>query len=118
MKRVKDVDEYIKNAPKEVQDKLKELRKAIKEAAPDAEEKISYSMPYYGYKGRLAYFANAKNHIGLYVMPPVIEDHKQELKGYETAKATVQFPLDEKLPIALIKTLIKAGVKKNDEKKK
>src|SRR3989344_1195608 len=101
MKRFDDVDEYIKNTPRDIQSKLKLLREVIKKVAPSAEERISYGMPYYGYKGRLAYFAYAKNHIGLYIPPPVIEEHKNELKNYETAKATIRFPLDKKLPITL-----------------
>lgn len=118
MKKAKNVDSYIKNAPKEVQGKLKEIRTAIKSVAPKAEEKISYSMPYYGYKGRLAYFAYAKKHIGLYAMPPITDDFKKELESYKTSTATIQFPLDKKLPIALIKKLIKAGVKNNEAKLK
>src|SRR3989344_1782592 len=116
MKPIKDVDEYITSAPKEVQGKLRELRATIKAVAPKAQERISYRMPYYGYKGQLAYFAYAKEHIGLYVPPPVIEAHKKELKDYETAKATVRFPLNEKLPILLIKKLVKARMKKNEVK--
>ncbi len=69
MKTAKNVDEYIANAPEELQSKLKQLRKVIKDSAPEALEKISYGMPYYGYKGRLAYFAYAKEHIGLYIPP-------------------------------------------------
>jgi len=114
MKRPKTVDAYIASAPKEVRSKLVQLRKIIKSVASKAVEKISYGMPYYGYKGRLAYFAYAKNHVGLYVMPPVIQNHKIDLKGYETSKATVRFPLNKKLPVALIKKLVKAGVKKNE----
>lgn len=114
MKRAHNVDEYIAGAPKEVQGKLRELRKAIKEVAPDAEEKISYGMPYYGYKGRLIYFAYARHHIGIYPMPPIIEEFKQELKKYQTGKATVQFPLSEELPINLIKKLVKARVRMNE----
>src|SRR3989344_6764964 len=106
MKRTKDVDEYIANAPKELQSKLRELRKAIRDCAPEAVEKISYGMPYYGYKGRLAYFAYAKKHVGLYVMPPIVANHKKELKKNETITATVRFPLDEKLPVTLIKKLV------------
>ncbi|MBI2029610.1 DUF1801 domain-containing protein [Candidatus Gottesmanbacteria bacterium] len=79
----------------------------IRNTAPNAKERISYGMPYYSYKGRLVYFAFAKNHIGLYIPPPVIEEHKSELKNYQTAKAKVQFPLDKKLPIPLIKNLLK-----------
>ena len=118
MKRAKDVDEYIANGPKEVRGKLKELRGIIKSTIPKAEEKISYGMPYYGYKGRLVYFALSKKHIGLYIPPPVIEEHKKELKNYGTSKATVRFPLDEKLPISLIKKLVKARMKTNEEAEK
>ena len=117
MKKAKDVDEYIAKAPKEVRGKLKELRTIIKSTAPKAEERISYGMPYYGYKGRLVYFAFAKKHIGLYVPPPIIEEHKKELKNYETAKATVRFPLNKKLPLSLIKKLVKARAKKNEARK-
>ena len=117
MKKAKDVDEYIAKAPKEVRRKLKELRAIIKSVAPKAEERISYGMPYYGYKGRLVYFAFAKKHIGLYVPTPVIEEHKKELKDYGTAKATVRFPLNKKLPLPLIKKLVKARVKKNEARK-
>ena len=115
MKPVKDVDEYIALAPKEVQDKLKEIRATIKTAAPGAQERISYGMPYYYHKGRLVYFGISKKHIGLYIPTPVIEEHKSELKGYETSKATVRFSLNKKLPVSLIKKLIKVRNKKNDE---
>jgi uncharacterized protein YdhG (YjbR/CyaY superfamily) len=110
----KNVDEYIAGAPKEVQSKLIELRAAIREAAPTAVESISYNMPYYDYKGRLAWFGLAKTHIGLYIRPPIVEEHKSELKGYETTKSTVRFPLDKQIPITLIKKLVKARMKKND----
>ncbi len=116
MQRAISVNAYIAAAPKETQAKLKELRSLIKSVAPKAEEKISYGMPYYGYNGRFAYFAYAKKHIGLYVMPPVVANHKKDLNGYVTAKATVQFPLEKKLPVALIKKLLKAGVKQNEER--
>ena len=112
----KDVDTYIATAPKEIQGKLKVLRTAIRQVAPTAIERISYGMPYYDYKGRLVYFAFAKSHIGLYIPPPVIEEHKSELKNYETATSTIRFPIDKPLPIALIKTMIKAKMKKNEAK--
>ncbi len=70
-------------------------------------------MPYYGYKGRLAYFSYFKNHIGLYLTPPIIEEFKKELKDYGTSTATIRFPHKEKLPVALIKKLIKARMKRN-----
>lgn len=112
------VGAYIASAPKEVRAKLKELRKLILSVAPKAEENISYGMPYYGYKGRLAYFAHAKKHIGLYIPPPVIAEHKKELKDYVTAKATIQFQLDKKLPAKLIKKLVRARLNKNESNRK
>jgi len=115
MKTFKNVDEYIAAAPKEVQSRLKEMQAAIREVAPDAVEKISYGMPYYGYKGRLVYFGHAKKHIGLYIPTPVVEQHKDELKDYQTAAATIRFPLDKKLPITLIKKLVKARMRMNEE---
>lgn len=118
MEKPKDVNTYIGAAPKEVRAKLKELRAVIRKTAPGAEERISYGMPYYHYKGRLAYFSFWKTHIGLYIPTPVIEEHKSELKAYETSNATVRFPLDEKLPVMLIKKLVRARMKKNDAKKK
>jgi uncharacterized protein YdhG (YjbR/CyaY superfamily) len=116
-KAPKDVDEYIARAPKEVQDKLKEIRVTIREAAPTAVESISYGMPYYDYMGRLAWFGLAKAHIGLYLRPPVIEEHKKELANYKTTKSAVHLPLDKKIPVPLIKKLIKARMKKNEDER-
>jgi uncharacterized protein YdhG (YjbR/CyaY superfamily) len=110
----KDVPAYIAAAPKEVRGKLRELRAVIRKTAPAAEEKISYGIPYYGYKGRLVYFSAWKNHIGMYIPTPVVKEHAHELKGYETTSATIRFPLDRRLPVALIKKLVKARMKKNE----
>jgi len=112
-----DVDSYIAGAPKETRSRLREIRAVIRKTAPDAIEKISYRMPYYGYKGRLAYFAAYKNHIGLYIPPPVIEEYAGELNGYKTAKGTVQFPHQKPLPLVLIRKLIKTRLKLNEEGK-
>jgi len=110
----KDVDGYIAAAPKEVQAKLSELRAVIRKTAPNAVERISYGMPYYHYKGRLVYFSIWKSHIGLYVPTPILAEHRDELAAYETNKATIRFPLDKKLPVAIIRKLIKARMKLND----
>ncbi len=117
-KTTKDVDAYIAAAPKEAQSKLKELRGVIRKTAPTAVEQISYGMPYYSYNGRLAYFSIWKSHIGLYIPAPTIAEHQSELAGYETTKATVRFPLDKKLPTALIRKLIKARMEKSATAKK
>ena len=91
-----------------------EVRAAIREVAPDAAESISYRMPYYSYKGRLAWFGLQRAHMGLYLRPPVIEEHKSELTGYETTKSAVRLPLDRKIPVPLIKKLVRARMKKNE----
>ena len=118
MQAAKDVEEYIAKSPKEVRAKLKEIRAIIRQAVPEAEEHISYGMPCYGYHGQLAYFRLSRKHIGLYVPPPVIEEHKKDLKNYGTSTATVRFPLDKKLPVGLIRKLVRARMKKNEEAKK
>jgi len=110
------VDDYIAAAPRELRAKLREMRALIKSAAPKAEEKLSYQMPYYHHNGRLAYFAHFKNHIGLYIPTPVVAQHAKELKDYVTAAATIQFPHGKKLPKALIRKLVKARVKINEAK--
>jgi len=108
------VDDYITTAPKEVQEKLRIFRSAIRDVAPTAVEGFSYRLPYYDYKGALAWFGLSKSHIGLYLRPPVIEEHKKDLAGYVTTKSAVHFPLDKKISVPLIKKLVKARMKKND----
>lgn len=116
MKTPTSVDEYIAQAPEEWQARLEELRAAIKAAAPDAQERISYGFPHYEYKGRLIYFALWKKHIGLYALTtPVLDEHRSELEGYVKAKGTIQLPLDEELPLGLITKLVQAQAKQNDQ---
>ncbi len=116
---MKSVDEYIASAPEETQGKLKELRKTILETVPEAEESISYGLSAYKYKGKpLIYFGIWKKHIGIYALPANIDEYKEELKKYVTSKGAIQIPLDEKLPIPMIKKLIKAQQKKIEAKKK
>jgi len=112
MKTFKDVDAYIAGAPTGAQDKLRNIRAAIRQVAPDAVESISYGMAGYD-KGRIAWFGIMKTHIGLYLRPPIIAEHKDELAGYTTTKSAVHFPLDKTLPIGLIKKLVRARIKKN-----
>jgi uncharacterized protein YdhG (YjbR/CyaY superfamily) len=114
MKKAADVDEYIENAPTGAQGKLRQIRAAIREVAPNAQERISYGMPYYDYKGRLIYFGLAKAHIGLYIPTPVLQEHKAELSDYQTTNATLRIPLDRDVPIDLIKGLVRARMKKNE----
>ena len=111
------VDEYIVASIKEAQPLLKQIRKAIKAAAPKAEESISYGMAAYKYMGRpLVYFAGYENHIGFYATPTGHEAFKKDLSIYKTGKGSVQFPIDEKLPLSLIDKIVKYRVKENEEK--
>lgn len=76
---------------------------------------MSYGMPYYHLQRAIGLFLLAKKYIGLYVPSPVIEEHMKELQDYKTAKGTVQLPLDKKIPVSLVKKLVKARAKKNNE---
>jgi uncharacterized protein YdhG (YjbR/CyaY superfamily) len=115
--RSDSVGAYIAAAPKEVQARLRQFRAIIREVAPTAVESISYQMPFYDYKGRLAWFGLAKAHIGFYLRPPVIEEHRKELADFATTKSAVHFPLDEKIPVSLVRRLVKARMKKNEAEK-
>jgi len=121
MKRMpgpKTVGAYIAAAPKAVRSKLKALRTVIRKTAPTSAERISYGMPYYHYRGRLAYFCHWKAHIGLYLPTPIIAEHSRDLAAYETTSATVRLPLGKKLPVALIRKLVRARMKRNEAGKK
>ena len=111
---VKSVDEYIAAAPEEARAKLVQLRNIVKAVAPEAQEGISYGMPYYKYHRALVGFAAYKNHIGLY--GALTEQQRYDFRNYETAKGSIRFPLDRPLPITLIKKLLKERVKDNEVK--
>lgn len=110
---VKSIDEYILQFPPEVQEILKALRKVIKDAAPDAEEKISWQMPTFVLHGNLVHFAAHKNHIGFYPAPSGIDAFKEELSEYKGAKGSVQFPIKKPLPYELISKIVKFRVAEN-----
>jgi uncharacterized protein YdhG (YjbR/CyaY superfamily) len=111
-----NIDEYISEFPGDIQKKLRDLRAAIKKAAPKAEEKISYAMPTFAQHGNLVHFAAYKNHIGFYPAPTAIEAFKKELSAYEGSKGTVQFPLDKPIPLGLITKMVKFRLAQNLEK--
>jgi uncharacterized protein YdhG (YjbR/CyaY superfamily) len=110
------VDEYIAAFPPEVQQLLEKMRAAIRKAAPEAEETISYQIPTFSLKGNLVHFAAFKEHIGFYPTPTGIERFKSELSDYIGAKGSVRFPLDQPLPLALISKIVKSRVKENLER--
>jgi uncharacterized protein YdhG (YjbR/CyaY superfamily) len=113
----KTIDEYIATFPKNVQTILQELRQAIHEEAPQAEEAISYSMPAFKQNGVLVYFAAFKSHIGFFPTASGVEAFKEKLVKYQTSKGTIRFPLDEPIPLDLIKEIVLFRVKQNERKK-
>ena len=108
----KSVDEYLAAFPKNVQCILEEFRKAIQEAAPEAEETISYQMPAFKLNGILVWFAAHKNHIGFYPRVSAIVAFKDKLSRYKVSKGTVQFPLNEPIPFDLIKEMVRFRIRK------
>ena len=118
MTRPKSIDEYIAGFPQEIQLLLNQLRVTIRKAAPDAEEVISYAMPGYKYHGMLVFFAAYKNHIGFYATPTGHAAFKKELSVYKQGKGSVQFPVDQPLPLGLITKIVKFRMKQNSEKEK
>jgi uncharacterized protein YdhG (YjbR/CyaY superfamily) len=116
MEKVNSIDEYIKGFPPDIQKLLQQVRATIKKAAPDAEETIKYAMPTFTLNGNLVHFAAFKNHIGLYPTPNGIEAFKKELSVYKGAKGSVQFPLDQPMPLELISKIVKYRVEQNGGK--
>jgi uncharacterized protein YdhG (YjbR/CyaY superfamily) len=109
----KSVDNYIATFPENVQCILESVRKAIREVAPEAEETISYQMPAFKLNGILVWYAAYKNHIGLYPRVSTIVAFKDKLSRYKVSKGTIQFPLNEPIPIDLIKEIVRFRVKEN-----
>ena len=106
-----DIGRYIAQFPREVQEKLRTLQSAIREVVPDATEKISYGIPTF-YKGKnIVHYAAFRNHIGFYALPSTNGVFADELAGYKTGKGSVQFPLDEDLPVELIKKLVQYRIR-------
>lgn len=109
----KNIDEYIALFPDDVQKKLREIRAVIKAAAPDATEAISYQMPTFKLHGNLVHFAAFKNHIGFYPAPQGIEKFTAELSQYKGSKGAVQFPIDQPVPLDLIRRMVEYRVQDN-----
>jgi len=119
MKTVRTVEEYLDLFPEAQKTVLEKIRKTIKDAAPMAEESISYGMPGYKLNGVLVYFGGFKNHCSFFPAGnSIIKKFSDELKGYKTSKGTIQFPLDEPLPVSLIKAMVKEKMRENEIKQK
>jgi uncharacterized protein YdhG (YjbR/CyaY superfamily) len=105
------IDEYLAPLSNEKRAALEKLRKAIKSAAPKAEECISYQIPAFGLGGRLLVaFGAAANHCAFYPGAFPVEAHKDELKAYDTGKGTIRFQADSPLPATLVRKLVKTRI--------
>ncbi len=112
-KAIKNIDEYISYFPENIQLILEQIRETIKRTAPEAEETIKYGMPTFTLNGNLVYFAAFKNHIGFYPIPTGIEAFKEQFSQYKTGKGSVQFPLEQPMPLDLIAQVVKFRVEQN-----
>ncbi|HSN77178.1 MAG TPA: DUF1801 domain-containing protein [Anaerolineae bacterium] len=109
----KDIDEYIAGFAPDVQEILRKVRQTIRDAAPDAQETISYQMPTFTLHGNLVHFAAFSKHIGFYPVPSGIEAFQEELAAYKQGKGSVQFPLDQPLPYGLMSRIVRFRVQEN-----
>ncbi len=110
------IDEYIAAFPDDIQALLATVRATIRAAAPEAAEIISYGMPAFALHGNLVYFAAAKQHIGLYPTGSAIAAFQAEIAGYASSKGAVKFPLDQPLPLDLIRRMVEFRVAENRAK--
>jgi uncharacterized protein YdhG (YjbR/CyaY superfamily) len=111
--RPKTVPEYIAAAAKEARSKLREMRRCVRAAAPGAVESIKWGMPSYSYKRILVIFAAFKHHISFFPGPRAVLRFKKDLPKYKTSRATIQFPLDQALPLPLIRKITAFQVKES-----
>ena len=115
----KNTDEYIAMVPEPARTTLKKIRALIRSVVPrGATEIISYGMPAFKHNGVLVWFAAFSDHCSLFPTHSVIEQFRNELKGFLVSKGTIQFPLDKPLPTALIKRMVKARVADDESKKR
>ena len=115
----KSVDDYLKGLPDTVRQTLEKVRAAIKEAAPMAEEGISYQVPFYKYKGALVSFAAFKNHCSFFgVKKELLANFEKELAPYTISGTTIHFTPEQPLPVSFIKKYVRLRVKQNEERVK
>ena len=114
----KTVDEYIAQASPLVKEHLERMRIAILQVALNAQECISYELPAYKQDGIIVYFGGFSKHVSLFPGPHIIEIFKDDLTEYKTSGGTIRFSVDKRLPITLIKKIVKLRLKENLSKTK
>ena len=111
-------EEYIAAKPAEIQDRLHKMREAIRRAAPEAEERMSWRMPTFYLHENLVHFAAEKRHVGFHPTPSAILAFADRLKPYKTSKGTVRFPYNEPIPYDLVEEMTRFRVKEVRDKRK
>lgn len=104
------IDEYVRGLPPKTRRVLQELRATIRAAAPGAEETMNYAIPTFKLNGNLVHFAAFESHVGFYPTPSGITAFKKELAKYKSSKGSVQFPLDQPMPLQLVSRIVKFRV--------
>jgi len=118
MKKFRRAQEYVLAAPLPARGALEVLRKTIQQAAPKAEERISYNIPAFEWNGMLVWYAAFQKHVGFYPKASAIVAFKAELKGYKTSKGAIQFPMGKPIPMALVKRIVRFRLAENEKQKK
>lgn len=111
-----NIDAYIAGFPPEVQERLAAIRAVVRDVAPEAREAIKYGLPTFILQGNLVHFGAFKHHIGFYPTPSGLEQFKDELTQFKSSTGAVQFPLDQPLPLDLIRQITAFRVQENTSK--
>lgn len=118
-KKFKTVEDYLSSLPQNARDLLLIVRDLIQKTAPVAKEVISYNIPAFKLNGlNLIYFAAWKEHISIYPIPRGDAAFQKSISTYQGGKGTIQFPISKRLPLALIKKVVKFSIKENLERVK
>ena len=117
--KITSVTDYLNELPDNVYIALENIRQIIKYLVPDAEETISYQVPSYKYKGMLVGFGAAKNHCSFFVMSStLLNDFKEDIKGFETSTGTIRFTPEKPIPNDLITKIVMARLAENEAKQR
>jgi len=117
MSKPKTHAEYIASFPLPIRRKLKEMRALIREEAPDALESISYGVAAFSVDGPLVYIAGFRNHVSFFPTSSGIRAFRKELSPYKTSAGTVQFALDEPLPLELLRKMVRFRLREGRDRK-
>lgn len=114
-----EIDDYLARQPDDVRATLESLRRTIREAAPEANEALVYQLPAFKYHGHLVGFAAQAKHCSFYIMSPSLaKSLKDSIKPFKLSGATIHFSPENPLPEALVKKIVKARMKENEDRKK